>query len=198
MNIQYSVGEKRDCVEIANWVNSVGHGHIEYLFAGLNKDVPALQHLVTILQEDEYYSFKNADLAIQNNVVIGMIFSYATELNRITIEMEQKLSADRLQWMRYFSDNQIANSWYINTIAVRESLRRQGIATRLMQLAIKRALKNGYKSLCLHVYEDNYTAIDFYERFGFFKVKRIEFGDHAFFQSKGLSANYLMEYKLHD
>lgn len=194
MDIEYSFGEKRDCVEIAYWINLAGHGYIEYLFDDLIKGRTALQHLVTILQKDEHYSYKNVDIAVQKNSVIGLVFSYAAELNLVTIEMQEMLSADRIQCMHYFADHLVPNSWYINTIGVIEPLRRQGVARQLLQCATQRALKNGYTTLSLHVYENNTPAIALYESFGFVKEERIELSGHSFFQSKNLSANYLMKY----
>ena len=198
MDIQYSVGEKRDCVEIANWINKVGHGHIEYLYDGLVKGRSALAHLTTILSEDPYYSYKNVDLALQNNVVIGLVFSYPAELNQITTEMRQILSTDRIKWIANFADNLIDDSWYVSTLGVLEPLRRKGIANTLMRSATARALNNGYKALSLHVYENNIDAIKFYEAFGFSIVKKVELNGHSFFQSKGLPANFLMKYEINE
>ena len=116
MTIQYKSAVLQDCGEIAHWINSVGHGHIEYLLEGLLPDNSELEHLKRVLGEDPDYSYQNVDLAIHNGSIVGIVFSYNALSNQLKPEMEQILSPDRIQWMRYFSDNQISNSWYINTL----------------------------------------------------------------------------------
>ncbi len=192
MSINFISSQKQDCIEIAEWINSVGHGHIEYLFAGLFIEHTALQHLTYVLQQDEHYSYKNVDLAKDGAVIAGLVFSYSSDLNAITAEIKTHLSKDRIQWMSYFSDNQVENSWYINTLGVSKELRRQGIAKKLLKQASQRALKNGLQRLSLHVYENNHGAIKLYESFGFIKEKRVKLIGHSFFETKKLFANILM------
>ena len=193
MTIQYRSGQKQDCSQIANWINSVGQGHIEYLLEGLVQNMGTLEHLAQVLNEDLHYSYKNVDLATEGNTIVGLVFSYSSYSNELKPEMERLLSEDRIQWMRYFSDNQINNSWYINTLGVSKEYRRQGIARQLLGLAVQRALKNKTQCLSLHVYENNREAIKLYESYGFSKEKTIELTAHPFFVARDLSANILMK-----
>ncbi len=156
----------------------------------------ALEHLAFILQEDENYSYKNVDLAKDGSIIAGLAFSYAADLNVITPEIKSFLSKDRIEWLSYFSENIVNNSWYINTLGVAKELRRQGIAKKLLNQASLRALKNGFQCLSLHVYEDNNTAIELYESFGFVIEKRVNLTRHPFFETRNLSANILMKCEL--
>ena len=193
MSIKYLPGQKQDCIEIAKWINSVGHGHIEYLYDGLIPGRTALQHLALILQKDENYSYKNVDLVKDGSIIAGLAFSYTADLNVITPEMKSFLSKDRIEWMSYFTENLVNNSWYINTLGVVKELRQQGIAKKLLKRVSQRALKNGFQCLSLHVYEDNSAAIKLYESFGFVKEKRVNLTGHPFFETRNLSANILMK-----
>lgn len=193
MAIQFKTGQLQDCDQIARWINSVGHGHIEYLLDSLVPDLFALRHLALVLAEDPNYSYKNVDLAKDENNIVGLVFSYHSDSNQLTSEIQSVLSEDRIQWMRYFSDNQIDNSWYINTLGVASELRRQGLARLLLDHASKRALQNGIQCLSLHVYENNIAAIKLYESCGFTKEKKIDLTAHSFFVSRNLSANILMK-----
>lgn len=193
MTIQLKTGQLQDCDQIANWINSVGHGHIEYLLDSLVPDLVALKHLALVLAEDPSYSYKNVDLAKDENNIIGLVFSYHSDSNQLTSEIQSVLSDDRIQWMRYFADNQIENSWYINTLGVVTEFRRQGMARLLLDYAAKRALQNGAQCLSLHVYENNIEAIKLYESCGFTKEKKIDLTAHSFFVTRNLSANYLMK-----
>jgi ribosomal protein S18 acetylase RimI-like enzyme len=193
MTIQFKTGQLQDCDQIASWINSIGHGHIEYLLDSLVPDLFALRHLALVLAEDPNYSYKNVDLAKDENNIAGLVFSYHSDSNQLTSEIQSVLSEDRVRWMRYFSDNQIDNSWYINTLGVATGFRRQGLARLLLDHVSKRALQNGTQCLSLHVYENNIEAIKLYESCGFTKEKKIDLTTHPFFVSRNLSANILMK-----
>lgn len=193
MAINFKTGQLQDCDQIADWINTVGHGHIEYLLDSLVPDLFALRHLALVLAEDPNYSYKNVDLAENEDSAVGLVFSYHSASNQLTSEMQNILSEDRIQWMRYFSDNQIENSWYINTLGVSAKFRRQGLARSLIDCASRRALQNDTDCLSLHVYENNDAAIRLYETCGFAIEKKIDLSAHPFFVSRNLSANYLMK-----
>lgn len=193
MTIQFKIGQLQDCDQIANWINSIGHGHIEYLLDSLVPDLFALRHLALVLAEDPNYSYKNVDLVEDGKNIVGLVFSYHSDSNQLTSEIQSVLSDDRVQWMRYFSDCQIDNSWYINTLGVATEFRRQGIGRLLLDHASKRALQNGIQCLSLHVYENSVAAINLYESYGFSIAKKIDLTAHPFFVSRNLSANYLMK-----
>ena len=60
-------------------------------------------------------------------------------------------------------------------------------------MAANRALQKDFQSLSLHVYENNFAAIDLYQSYGFIKEKKIDLSAHPFFSSRNLAANYLMK-----
>ncbi len=193
MTIQFRTGQQQDCDQIAAWINSIGHGHIEYLLRDLLPGRTALQHLALVLNNDPHYSYKNVDIAMNDNKIIGLVFSYISNSNKLTPEVESVLSEERIQWMRYFSDNQVDNSWYINTLGVTTAYRRQGLGKLLLEHASKRALQNSIQCLSLHVYENNIEAINLYKSYGFTEEKKIDLTAHSFFVSRNLAANILMK-----
>ncbi len=196
MSVHYKPGQRQDCSQIANWINSIGHGHMEYLLEGLVSHRTALQQLAYVLNTDPVYSFKNVDLAMDVSCIAGLVFSYHAQFNQLTPEMQSVLTEDRVQWMRYFSDHQVENSWYINTLGVAEKYQRQGIASQLLDLTAKRALQNNIQCLSLHVYVNNSQAVKLYESYGFTIEKEIDLSAHTFFISRNLSANILMKCNL--
>ena len=61
----------------------------------------------------------------------------------------------------------VVDELHINTIAVRETRRRQGLGTALMQHVLGTAAKEGVRRATLEVRRSNSPALAFYERLGF-------------------------------
>jgi len=60
----------------------------------------------------------------------------------------------------------------ISNIAVHPNYRRQGIAQRLIEEAVRLGCERGASSVCLEVRESNTTARSFYAKLGFIEVGR--------------------------
>ena len=67
-----------------------------------------------------------------------------------------------------------SQSLYISNLAVSHSYRRRGVAKHLLQKCEQVALEWGYRSLSLHVLEDNYPAKQLYLNSGY-QVQKTEF-----------------------
>ncbi len=67
----------------------------------------------------------------------------------------------------YLCVNYVLDEGHIMNLAVHPDFRRQGIATLLMGEAIHELRRRGCDALYLEVRVSNYTARNFYERFGF-------------------------------
>ena len=66
----------------------------------------------------------------------------------------------------------IAGELQIQNLATLPSMRRRGIAARLLQYAIERSRGSGLSSVCLEVRTGNAPAIALYQRFGFVATGR--------------------------
>lgn len=84
------------------------------------------------------------------------------------------------------------DSGCINQIAVIPALRQKGIASILMEDALKRLAGQGVRSVTLEVRTKNAAAIKLYEKFGFsgklIKKAYYDNGDDALYMEKGLIA----------
>lgn len=84
------------------------------------------------------------------------------------------------------------DSGCINQIAVIPALRQKGIASILLEDALKRLSEQGVKTVTLEVRTHNQKAIKLYEKFGFIVklVKKAYYdnGDDALYMEKGLMA----------
>lgn len=70
----------------------------------------------------------------------------------------------------YIGMHHIIDEGYINNVAVRESCRRQGIATQLLETLMDYAKKEDLLTLTLEVRASNQAAIAMYKDFGFKEV----------------------------
>ena len=66
----------------------------------------------------------------------------------------------------------IAGELQIQNLATLPSMRRQGIAARLLEYVIERSRRSGLNSVCLEVRAGNAPAIGLYQRFGFVAAGR--------------------------
>jgi len=67
----------------------------------------------------------------------------------------------------YIGVSVVADSCFVNNIAVYPGCRRQGVGTALMKIAIMTADARGTDFISLEVRESNYAAIALYESLGF-------------------------------
>ena len=79
----------------------------------------------------------------------------------------------------------------LHRLYVKASHRNLKLETHLMNYAFSEAIMNGSKTIWLGVWNENYAAMRFYERFGF---KR--FGNYQFVMGTIVSDDYLMKRSL--
>ncbi len=82
----------------------------------------------------------------------------------VAIEEEQVIG--------YIGVSVVADSCFINNIAVSKQFRRQGVGTALLKIAIMTADAMGTDFISLEVRASNYPAIDLYRKMGFEEMGR--------------------------
>jgi len=73
----------------------------------------------------------------------------------------------RDQLIAYIGAWVVVDEVHITTLAVEKEYRRQGVASRLLEVLIEKALPMGARRLTLEVRPSNSEAIGFYEKWGF-------------------------------
>lgn len=79
----------------------------------------------------------------------------------------------------------------LHRLYVKASHRNLKLGTQLMDFALAEAIQNGSKTIWLGVWNENYAAMRFYERFGFER-----FGNYKFIMGTIISDDYLMKRNL--
>ena len=88
------------------------------------------------------------------------------------------LPPDRVAVLDPIDQVQQWQSYLISGIAVRHEQRRQGIACRLLECAMRRAEAEGFCRASLNVWADNGAARALFERQGFVVEKLVEVPEH--------------------
>jgi ribosomal protein S18 acetylase RimI-like enzyme len=185
MEIQYKLAEKEDSPKLAELINIASDGVVEYLFRDLVPDMTPIQVVAYNLENDNFpYSYRNAIVAVDGSILVGMALSYPSSYHTITDEMRDIFPADRIKHLRDFYSSKVDDSLFLDALCVAESHRRRGVGEKLISLTKEKAVENGYNALSLIVFADNALAIPVYERTGFEVVQNVELGKNEFIKQE--------------
>jgi ribosomal protein S18 acetylase RimI-like enzyme len=192
LDIQLKAAQKGNCYEIAELIDIASGGLLDFLYHGLIPGKTPVQMVSDFLKEETaYFSYINALIAEVDNDVAGMSLSYPSEFHGINDAMKNILPKDRLDYLNDFFSSAVPDSLYIDSLAVHEKYRRQGIASRLISLTADRARREELSSISLIVLADNDTALELYKNHGFRSVKDIRLDCHELIPHHG--GAYLMK-----
>lgn len=133
-----------------------------------------------VLREDSQYSYRNTMVALSNNGgFVGMCVSYdgahLHELRKAFIDsMKEFFNRD----MSQMKDETGPGELYLDSIAVDESFRGNGIATRLIKAQISKARAMKLPATGLLVDKGNPKAERLYTKLGFKTVGEAWWGGH--------------------
>lgn len=151
-------------------------------FAGPFHTLDDFHAMLTLLveAEDSQYSYLNTTVATSPaGEAVGILVSYdgacLRQLRRAFVE------AASLMLGRDFSameDETQAGELYLDSLAVAQPFRHQGIATQLIRLHVEKARELGLPAVGLLVDQSNPVARSLYESLGFAVVNPSEWGGH--------------------
>jgi len=181
MSYEYGPAEIKDCAALAELINLASDGVVEYLFRDLVPGMTPVQLIAHNLENiNTPHCYKSAIVARDGDEVVGMALSYSSDFHYISDEMRNFFPADRLEHLSDFYSARVENSWYLDTLGVFGSHRRQGIGEKLISLTKEKAAENGYNALSLIVFADNELALPVYKRTGFEIVCEVELGANEY------------------
>jgi ribosomal protein S18 acetylase RimI-like enzyme len=192
LDIQFTAAQKGNCYEIAELIDIASGGLLDFLYHGLIPGKTPVQMVSDFLKEETgYYSCANTIVAKVDNDVVGISLSYPSRFHGINNAMKNILPKDRLDHLHDFFYSVVPDSLYIDSLAVHEKYRRQGICSRLISLAADRARREGLLALSLIVLADNDSAQELYKKHEFRSVKDIRLDHHELIPHHG--GAYLMK-----
>lgn len=170
-----------DCAVLAELINESAEGAVDYLFADLNSPIESMKFL---LEQEVYYSYANTIIAEIKNEVVGMALCFPADGLVIGEQMKENYSEEKLQYVRFFVDNKIADSWHLDALCVRSEFRNQGIGAALLAAVKDKAVQCCFASASVFVFGSNDAAIRFYQRHGFVQRSDINTREQEFLRDK--------------
>ncbi len=162
--------EPDDALILARLILIAGAGVYEFQLEGLFGDAPLEEVLASgICGASGNFSHRQMIVAVdEDDDVIGAIHGHPTVWMR---DMDRSLiPADRLAHLSPFDAVQDWDSYFISALAVFPTLRRRGVAARLVAALAEKASTGGFSRLSLHVWADNAEARAFYAAQGFIEA----------------------------
>ncbi len=133
-----------------------------------------------VLKEDSQYSYLNTLVCLDSmKELLGICVSYDGAKLRALRKAFQTIMMERFN--RDFSlvdDETSSGELYIDSLAVREDVRRKGIATALILKVIEKAKRLNIPKVGLLVDKGNHIGQKLYQKIGFEKVDDAFWGGH--------------------
>lgn len=182
MEIQIENAQKHHALTIARLIMQAMNSDCCHNFMGSGYTLDDFERVMTklVLREDSQYSYLNTAVALDGNGgFTGMCVSYdgarLRELRKPFIEaMKQNFNRD----LSGIKDETGPGELYIDSLAVSEDYRGNGVATRLLKATIKKAKALGLPATGLLVDKGNPKAERLYRRIGFEYVADTTWGGH--------------------
>lgn len=179
-------GRLSDCADIARLINQSAKGAGDYLFGqGVQASEDAEKIISDLLSREVHYSYANAMLVDMGNQVVGMSLSFPSSGLILNENVKHYYSEQQFQYIQYFVDNKLTDSWHLDAICVNSELRGKGIGQQLLDGVKQQAAYYGFPTLEVFVFAVNVGAIRFYQRNQFRICNEIDVAKHEFLSDKG-------------
>lgn len=168
------IGMATDREDLVRYLLMAGEGLFEHLFDNAYPGLTAADALgLAVGDEDTPYYFENAYLVENEGRALGCLVAFPSEQIALPEIAYSVIPRERLDPVLPLFTAPVPNSLYINTLAVNEEARGQGVGGLLLDFAAELAQGAGCDSLTLHAWGDNATALSLYTARGFECVSRI-------------------------
>jgi ribosomal protein S18 acetylase RimI-like enzyme len=175
--ICFRAARTADAYSLAELMILAGGGMYEFLLEEIApKALLAGLIAKSVKMEAGGFSWRHCFVAERDGRIAGMINAYpAAWLESQELKM---LPPDRVAVLDPIDQVQQWQSYLISGIAVRPGQRRQGIARRLLECAMRRAEAEGFSQASLNMWADNEAARTLFEKQGFIVEKLVEVPEH--------------------
>ncbi len=167
MNVSIRPATVADIPHLAAVKFAAYGGYAELMYADSVPGLTPKQILELRLEQENATShFSNGWIAEVDGVPAGGIQIYPADLEQDD-PPDLFVPMDRIPYLAFADDMTLADSFFLDAIAVFDGFRSHGVGTRLMEKAIEEAGESGLKTMSLVAFAENATACELYRRHGF-------------------------------
>ena len=178
-------GKIEDCDVIARMINDASDDAVSYLLEGLKAGESPISLLASQLKSEVHYSYANTFIGEgENNLPIAMALSFPATGLVFNEDLLKSYNDSKRQYLRYFCDNRINDSWHLDAIYVENEYRGLGLGQLLLGEVKQRAQYYNFPALQVFVFGANKEAIGFYQSSNFIVDKEIDVDSHEFLKDK--------------
>lgn len=174
MELSFRFAQAEDIDTVADLVIDAGGGLYEFLLGGLVPGVSARDMIrYAVSDESTLFSYTNGILAEQGGRVLGLALCYPGDEFGLPWIVRNVIPRRRLDRMRGLLDADVRGTLYLNSLAVPEAARGQGVARLLLGCVGELTAELAFDTVTLHVWADNAPALHLYRSSGFEIVETI-------------------------
>lgn len=179
-------GRLSDCATIARLVNESSGGAADYLFDKADLEGKTAELKVSqLLASEVHYSYANTIVVQIKDEVIGIALSFPASGLLQNEEMKQYYSEQQFQYIQFFVENKLKDSWHLDAICVESKYRANGVGKQLLDKVKQQAEYYRFPMLEVFVFASNENAIRFYQSNNFVIQESIDVAQHEFLGNKG-------------
>lgn len=169
------IGIASDQEKIIDFMLMAGEGIFEQMFQFPVPGMGPRQALrIGLNDRKNAYFLENATLVEDGSKILGCLLAFPESEYGLPAIIRNLIPNKRLKPLNPLFASRLPGSFYINTLAVREDARGQGVGRLLLDVANEMAAESGYESLSLHAWSDNAPAMALYRNWGFELVEEID------------------------
>lgn|GEM_PF-4984882 len=184
-NYRIREGRVEDCSAIAYMINEASEDAVNYLLKDSKSDKSPITLLAEQLANEVHYSYANTLIAeIEQDLPMAMALSFPASGLILDESLLQNYSASKKQYLKYFCDNRINDSWHLDAIYVATKYRHLGLGQKLLGEVKQRARYYKFPTLQVFVFGSNKAAVQFYQRNDFIIDREIQVDAHEFLKHK--------------
>lgn len=212
LEVPFRAATVDDCRKIAELYQFASDGVTNYVWSTLTSEYPGLTPIeigtLRYANEQSLFGYKNCVVVEQNNQVISMMVTFATEpeavpgiaenqleVNRSEVnrpevnqsevnQSEVKSTAEELDVLAPYN-LEAPDTWYICALALFPDFRGQGVGSQFLSIAHQQAAERNFSELSLLCFEQNTGALKLYERNGFKVIARTPVVPHPLIRHTG-------------
>lgn len=184
IKFSFRPGRVEDCPAIAHRVNRSAQGAVDYLYQGIRINKSPIELLSDQMATEVHYSFANTMVVETAGRIVAIALSFPASGLSVNETMLKVLAPEKLDYLRYFCDNRLKDSWHLDAIYVDKEFRQQGLGDQLVSRVKQQAEYYHYPFLQAFAFANNEGAIRFYQSRGFEIDLEIVVDTHEFLKDK--------------